>query len=99
MSEILDKQIACVEREIRLRRRCYPSWVGQKRLTQEAADDEIAAMEGVLTTLQFMQKYETVIRSAVKLVRDQVKPFVDAGLEIDETQVTLTDIGAPRSPC
>ena len=48
----LVRQIACIERELRLRRRVYPRWVEDKRLTGQEAEDEILAMEAVLATLK-----------------------------------------------
>ena len=47
----LDEQIASVAREIGLRQRVYPRWVADKRMSQEKADHEIAAMQSVLATL------------------------------------------------
>ncbi len=52
MSVPLPVQIACVERELRFRRRVYPRWVGEGRMTQAEADHEIAAMEAVLANLK-----------------------------------------------
>jgi len=48
----IGEQIACVKREIGLRRRLYPRFVKGGRFTQEFADDEIANMEAVLATLK-----------------------------------------------
>ena len=48
----LAMQIRCVSREIGLRRRVYPRWVADKRMTQADADHEIASMEAVLETLK-----------------------------------------------
>lgn len=48
----LQAQIACVEREIRLRQKVYPRWVGNRRMSQEKADLEIATMKAVLDTLR-----------------------------------------------
>lgn len=47
----LDRQIDCVRREIAMRKRAYPRWVEAGRMTQQKADDEIAVMEAVLSTL------------------------------------------------
>lgn len=47
----IEEQIAAVEREVTLRRRVYPRWVEAKRLTQDKADREIAAMEATAVTL------------------------------------------------
>jgi hypothetical protein len=48
----LSDQIACVEREVRLRERAYPRWVQRRRMTQANADREIRTMRAVLETLQ-----------------------------------------------
>lgn len=48
----LDAQIACVEREIRLRERVYPNWIAHGRMTKAKADSEIATMRAVLDTLR-----------------------------------------------
>lgn len=47
----LDYQIATVEREIRVRRSVYPRQVAARRMGQDYADREIAAMEAVRDTL------------------------------------------------
>lgn len=52
MAVTIERQIACVEREIALRRRAYPRWVSAGRMTQRDADRELAEMEAVLATLR-----------------------------------------------
>ena len=47
----IDEQIACVKRELAMRRSAYPRWVANGKMTQTKADHEIAAMEAVLVTL------------------------------------------------
>jgi hypothetical protein len=47
----LAEQIACIEREIALRRRVYPRFVFNHKMTQAKADKEIAAMSAALETL------------------------------------------------
>jgi len=44
-------QITAVEREIGFRERFYPRWIDQKKLTQLAADQELAKMRAVRDTL------------------------------------------------
>lgn len=51
MTVPLADQLACVKREISMRRRAYPRWVADGRMTQAKADAEIAAMEAVAATL------------------------------------------------
>lgn len=46
------EMIAEVEREIALRRRVYPRWVADKRLTSNKADRQIAIMEAVADVLR-----------------------------------------------
>jgi hypothetical protein len=55
----IQHQIACVKREIAMRRRVYPRWVEQGRTTQALADDQIAMMEAVLATLERVQAEQT----------------------------------------
>ena len=45
------EQIACLKREIALRKNVYPKWVASKRMTQAKADSEIAAMTAALQTI------------------------------------------------
>jgi len=52
MSIEIEKQIACIEREIGFRERVYPRWVAAGKMKQEKADYEIAAMRAVLETLK-----------------------------------------------
>lgn len=51
----LDEQIACVEREIKLRRRVYPRHVAGGRMNQPFADKQIALMEAVAESLRWMK--------------------------------------------
>jgi hypothetical protein len=48
----IDDQIACVEREIAMRRRAYPRWIADRRMSQAKAQHELDAMCAVLATLQ-----------------------------------------------
>lgn len=43
-----DQKRACIERELKMRRRVYPRWVSDNRMTQAKADEEIAVMEAIL---------------------------------------------------
>lgn len=54
-------QMECVRRELAMRRRVYPRWVQQERMTQKKADDELAAMEAVLATLQQIEERERLL--------------------------------------
>ncbi len=52
--------IACVDREVRRRRRYYPQWVREGRLSKERAEEEIAKMELVCRLLrQAEQQWES----------------------------------------
>lgn len=43
--------IASVDRELSFRRRCYPRWVLDRKMTQQKADHEIACMERIREVL------------------------------------------------
>ena len=51
----LAEQIACVEREIRMRQRVYPHRIGTGKMSREDADREIDTMRRVLATLRKVQ--------------------------------------------
>lgn len=57
----IDEQIKAVEREISMRRRVYPRWVENKRMSQEKAVKEVKAMEAVLETLKEVQKQSRLL--------------------------------------
>jgi len=48
----IDRQIACVRREVSMRRRVYPRWVSTGKMTQDEADRQISTMEAVQATLE-----------------------------------------------
>lgn len=52
MTVSIEDQIKEVAREIALRRNVYRGWVKTGRLTQEASDKQIGAMEAVMETLK-----------------------------------------------
>lgn len=52
MTVPLERQIACIVREIAMRRRVYPRWVTAGTMLQAKADQEIADMTAVLATLK-----------------------------------------------
>lgn len=61
-------QMACVEREIAMRRRVYPRWVADGRMTQAKADAEIAAMSAVHASLSEMGQLRAGVASKSVLV-------------------------------
>ena len=54
----LTEQMQIVRREIAYRRRLYPRWVADKKLSQKEADYQIEVMECVLSTLQALLDFE-----------------------------------------
>jgi hypothetical protein len=48
----LADQIACAERELKMRRQVYPRRVGNRLMRQEHAEREIATMEAIIETLR-----------------------------------------------
>lgn len=52
----LEQKLRCVARELNMRRRVYPRWVEQKRMSQDKANLEIALME------QIISDYQTAIK-------------------------------------
>ena len=46
------EQIACAERELRLRCSTYPKWVQQGRMDDDVAQKEISRMREIVNTLR-----------------------------------------------
>jgi hypothetical protein len=61
MTATIRDQIRCVEREIALRRRVYPRWVAEERMSQVVADGEVSTMEAVLATLKRVAEREGML--------------------------------------
>lgn len=53
-SYTLQQQIACVNRELSFRERCYPRWIKEGTMTRESAQFELGCMMQVLRTLRSM---------------------------------------------
>lgn len=54
----ITEQIKCVRREIDYRKRLYPRWVQEGKITQQEANYQIEAMEYVVNTLQAVLDFE-----------------------------------------
>ena len=52
----IEAQIACVQREIRMREHVYPRRVAEQKMTQALADRELSTMRAVLATLVMVPK-------------------------------------------
>ncbi len=48
----LTAQLACVKREVAMRKRVYPRWIATGKMTKEDADRQTATMEAVAATLE-----------------------------------------------
>ena len=48
----IEQQMACVKREIAMRKNVYPKWVMSGRMKAEAADHEINCLTAVLRSLE-----------------------------------------------
>ena len=42
-----ERKVQCIDRELGMRKRLYPRFVEQKKITQEFADEEIAVLESI----------------------------------------------------
>lgn len=60
----LPQQIAEVGREIGLRRAVYPQFIARGKMTQEEADDHLARMEAVYSTLIWLRENRAWVLSA-----------------------------------
>lgn len=51
----IDEKVACIERELKYRRRVYPRFIWAKKMSQQKADREIEVMESILGDLKEKQ--------------------------------------------
>ena len=51
----LHEQIAEAQRELALRRKCYPAWVKSGKLAHEDAYHQLQVMEAIVRTLQRLE--------------------------------------------
>lgn len=76
----LDQQIACVRREIGMRERVYPKWVGAGRMKKETASHEISAMTAVLRTLEaFKEARNQALEEAARIAANACLVPPDGG--------------------
>lgn len=71
----LTDQIASARRELSMRRRVYPGWVERKKMSQHAADHEIACMEAIIETLEATHEQRAAF---VREMREAARNWVDA---------------------
>lgn len=72
----LKDQIACVGRELGMRKGTYPKWVASGRMTQAEADKELSRMDAVYRTLKWLEaRRESVLMlgGAEAIGRDEGK--------------------------
>jgi len=53
-TQALERQIDCARREVQLRQRVYPKLVKERRMQEHTANQEMAAMEGIVRTLTLL---------------------------------------------
>lgn len=58
MTVPLAAQIAELEREQKMRKRVYPRFVAENKMTQSAADTRMQALEAAIKTLRDLQETE-----------------------------------------
>lgn len=51
----LKDQLACVGRELGMRKGTYPKWVASGRMSQDDADKELARIDAVYKTLKWLE--------------------------------------------
>ena len=62
----LQEQIAELERENRVRRKVFPGWIQQGRLSAQAAEHRIACFDATIAQLKKLQGFEEVSKAAWK---------------------------------
>lgn len=58
----IDDQIRCAQRELDMRQKVYPNLVRNKKMTEAAAEKEVASMFAIIETLRWAKKVAEKIR-------------------------------------
>jgi hypothetical protein len=61
MEVSFERQLACIERELAMRRRVYPRLVERGKMSQDKASEEILLIEAVIRTLRHLEQLERLI--------------------------------------
>jgi hypothetical protein len=69
MAVTFDEQLAEVEREIAIRKRFYPRWVTDSRISQADAERQLARLLAVRDTLLALKQYRNAIPLAFTSLR------------------------------
>jgi hypothetical protein len=54
-------KLACVERELKMRKRVYPRWTAQDKMSEGKAAHEIACMEAIVSDYRIAAEKERLI--------------------------------------
>jgi hypothetical protein len=52
MKASIEQMISCAQREVKMRKRAYPRWVEQGKMTEAQAFHEKATMESIVSLLE-----------------------------------------------
>lgn len=61
MAFTAEQKRKAVERELSFRRRVYPRWIADKKMTQQFADEQIAIFEDIRNDLFAVEQNERLI--------------------------------------
>ena len=56
-----EEKFACIQRELALRRRVYPRWIGKGHITEAKAKREIAIMQEIADDYEILMKKERLL--------------------------------------
>lgn len=59
----LDEMIKEAEREVALRKKCYPQWVANGKIKQIEADYRIEVMQWIVDTLKDLKEFQQKINT------------------------------------
>jgi hypothetical protein len=54
----ITNKLACLERELKMRRKVYPRWITQGKMDPSKAQHEIDCMEAIVTDYRVLAKQE-----------------------------------------
>lgn len=84
----IDEKIACIKRELNMRRRAYPKWISSGRLTQKEANQQILLMENILADLEMQKRISFQMLQQMKALLDS-RDYETAHSEADKILTTI----------
>ena len=73
----IEQKLKSLRREIALRKKAYPRWIGSGKMTQAVADHEIAVMESIHHDIEVAPQIEVMVDEVIKNLSNSINTLLD----------------------